>query len=239
MIRAVFFDVGHTLLRVQPSVGDLYAREAAVLGANAEPGNLARVFSKTFSEMSARLAASTVGIRASDDQEREMWRTVVRQVHAAVPALHSIDADRWHERLDAVFARPDVWSFYPDAEPTLHELRRRGFRLGVISNWSTRLRGIAEGMGLGSLVDFLVISAEVGVAKPDPRIFRRALELAEVRPEEAMHVGDLVDYDVRGAQAAGIHPVLLSRGDVVVQEAEGVSCVRDLRELLAIVPAGA
>jgi putative hydrolase of the HAD superfamily len=81
------------------------------------------------------------------------------------------------------------------------------------------------------LVDGVVTSAEVGAAKPEPRVFERALAVAGVAPGEALHVGDKVDNDVQGAEAAGIRAVLLQReGEPPV----GVEAIRSLRELPAL-----
>jgi putative hydrolase of the HAD superfamily len=81
----------------------------------------------------------------------------------------------------------------------------------VVSNWDVSLRGVLDDTGLAPLLDGLVISAEVGAAKPDPAIFERALEVAGAGRGEALHVGDTVDVDVAGALAAGLRAVHLDR----------------------------
>jgi putative hydrolase of the HAD superfamily len=81
------------------------------------------------------------------------------------------------------------------------------------------------------LVDAVVTSAEVGAAKPEPRVFERALTLARAEPGEALHVGDKVDNDVEGAAAAGIRAVLLQREG---EPPAGVTAIRSLRELPAL-----
>ena len=105
----------------------------------------------------------------------------------------------------------------------------------MVSNWDSRLRRISDGMGLTALVDFLVISAEAGVRKPDPGIFHLACEKAGVRPEEALHVGDLAEEDVVGAQRAGVRAILIERSKRMVDPASlpGVPVVKSLRELEA------
>ena len=72
-------------------------------------------------------------------------------------------------------------------------------------------RAKLELLGIDRLVDFVLVSEEFGVAKPDPEIFREALRLAGVRPEEAIFVGDSVEFDMAGAQAAGIPTVWVNR----------------------------
>lgn len=101
---------------------------------------------------------------------------------------------------------------YPEAAAVLAELRARGLRLVVASNWDCSLPRVLERAGLAQLVDGVVTSAVVGAAKPDPALFEAALAVAGCPPERALHVGDSVDKDVAGAAAAGIRAVLIDRG---------------------------
>jgi putative hydrolase of the HAD superfamily len=98
---------------------------------------------------------------------------------------------------------------FADAEPALSELRSRGLRLVCVSNWDISLPGVLERCGL--VLDGVVTSAESGSRKPDPEIFRIALELAGCEAGEAVHVGDTPEEDSDGARAAGIPHLLLDR----------------------------
>jgi putative hydrolase of the HAD superfamily len=93
----------------------------------------------------------------------------------------------------------------------LGELGELGVARVVVSNWDVSLRDVLDRTGLAPLLDGIVISAEVGVAKPDPAIFERALAVAGARPGEALHVGDTPEADVAGALAAGLRAVHLDR----------------------------
>ena len=120
---------------------------------------------------------------------------------------------------------------YPDVEPALRELRERGTTVVIASNWDCSLPEWLRPTGILELVDGVVTSAEVGAAKPNPRVFQRALGLAGVEPGEALHVGDKVDNDVEGAAAAGVRAVLIQReGDPPA----GVDSIRSLSELSAL-----
>ena len=120
---------------------------------------------------------------------------------------------------------------FPDAIPALSELRERGLTVVIASNWDCSLPDWLRPAGILELVDGVVTSAEVGAAKPNPRVFQRALGLAGVEPGEALHVGDKVDNDVEGAAAAGVRAVLIQReGDPPA----GVDSIRSLSELSAL-----
>jgi len=121
---------------------------------------------------------------------------------------------------------------FPDAAPALRELRAAGYPLVVVSNWDCSLPEWLGPPGLLELVDGVVSSAEVGAAKPDPAPFARGLELAGVRPEDALHVGDSLANDVAGARAAGVRAVLIDRAGAAPP---GVETVRSLLEVPSLV----
>lgn len=136
----------------------------------------------------------------------------------------------WSRLLDA----PSDLALFPDAKDALEELRGLGLALGVISNIGMSLDDHLDGFGIGHLLTVRVTTLDVMVGKPDARIFRRALELAQVEPSEAVHIGDSVFTDVRGAQNAGVAPVLVRRALSIESPPEGVPVAASLREAAAI-----
>jgi putative hydrolase of the HAD superfamily len=121
---------------------------------------------------------------------------------------------------------------FPDAAPALRELRSRGLRLVVASNWDCSLREVLASAGLRDLVDGAVSSAEAGAAKPDAAVFRAALAAAGCGAHDAVHVGDSEENDVAGAAAAGVRAVLLRRDGGA--GAAGVTTIAGLGELAAV-----
>jgi putative hydrolase of the HAD superfamily len=117
--------------------------------------------------------------------------------------LHALEADLDPEE----FARPYVATLefepLPGAAEAVSELERMGLRLAVVSNWDIALAGYLEQLGLAGSFETVVTSAEAGAPKPDPRIFRLALERMRVPPERALHIGDS-EADEEGARAAGM-----------------------------------
>jgi putative hydrolase of the HAD superfamily len=133
-------------------------------------------------------------------------------------------ADVEEALLGAVRFRP-----YPEVPEALWRLRADGARLAVVSNWDVSLHDVLERTRLRPLVDAVVISAEVGVAKPDPAIFHAALERLGANADDALHVGDSLEHDVAGARAAGLEAVLVARDGASVPA--GVRAVSSLAEL--------
>jgi putative hydrolase of the HAD superfamily len=120
---------------------------------------------------------------------------------------------------------------YPEVPGVLRELRRRGEAIVVVSNWDVSLHDVLERTALRPLVDAVVTSAELGVAKPDRRIFEHALGLAGATPAEAVHAGDDLRADVEGARGAGIAAVLVARDGEPAPP--GVRAVPTLEGLIA------
>ena len=150
------------------------------------------------------------------------------------------DADLVHELNEArarALAENGV-HLWDDSIPTLRELRGRGIRTAVVSNCDHATRPIVDDLGLGREVDAIVLSFEVGAAKPDPEIYRAALDAIGARPAEAVFVDDQPLY-CRGAEAIGIRSFLIRRGDADPVEGFGAEGDRetlpDLRSLLQLV----
>jgi HAD superfamily hydrolase (TIGR01509 family) len=129
-------------------------------------------------------------------------------------------------------------ALYADVLPTLERLAARG-RIGILANQPEATRSALERDGVAAYVDVWVISGETGFAKPDPRIFRHAVEAAGCSPERAVFVGNRLDYDVRPARAAGMRAIWLLRGEAPsrptpVQLAEADAAIRSLDELPSV-----
>jgi putative hydrolase of the HAD superfamily len=147
-----------------------------------------------------------------------------------LPAAAALDRDELTDvLLDSIRFSP-----YPDAAPVLAQLRDVGILVAVVSNWDCSLPNVLADVGLGGAVDAVVVSAEVGVAKPDPRIFEVALERLRRDATEALAVGDSLETDVAGAHAAGVRAVLLDRtGAIPAAGVEKVKSLSDVASLLA------
>ena len=205
MIRAVFFDAGNTLVRMNYAA---IAVELAAHGVRATPDEVQRA------EWRARVRLDDeVFAPASGAASTESGSSAGRYVRLILEALGVTDgavADAMAEWRRAYNAPAGLFTVAdPSAEPALELARARGLTAGVISNSNGTIRATLRALGLLPSLDFVLDSAEVGVEKPDPRIFRLALEQAHVAPREAVYVGDLYSVDVRGARAAGLDAVLL------------------------------
>lgn len=221
-VRAVLLDMFDTLVELQPPAPRLRARLLELTGVDVGHEAAARGFA---AEIGHYLANHMQGRdEAGLDALRDDCAAVLHEA-LGVEGLERAAVRR--AMLDSLRFRP-----FPDVLPALRALRARGVRLVVVSNWDWSLPEWLERAGLAELVDGVVSSAAVGSAKLSPRIFRVALDLAGVAPEQALHVGDSVASDVEGARAAGVRAVLIARSGAAP---EGLEAIRSLEELPSLI----
>ncbi len=208
--KAVFFDAGGTLLRVYPSVGDIYARHARAYGFDGNAQDLNRQFSVEWKNLGGM---EGLGRKKGEAVEQDFWRTLVRQTFEPFGGLNDFDAYFTH--IYDVFRDGNSWRVYEDVLESgiLNTLKNRGTVLGVISNWDSRLPQILKNTGLAEYFQFILASTVVGSAKPDVGIFEEALRLSGVSADQACHIGDEVHTDFEGARNAGLDSILLDRKD--------------------------
>jgi len=199
-VRMVFFDVGGTVLRVQPSVGEVYSRTAADHGFDVESGWLGERFKAAWKESIRRSwARSHV---CSGEILRDEWFTVVRDTFgSSVPDPHLRPL---FEDLYEKFVSASAWSLVAGARETFERLRSWGIRLGVLSNWDSRLPRTLEQLGLDHYFEVVVISYEVGYEKPHRKIFDEAVRRAGEPPARVLHVGDSWESDIEPARQYGL-----------------------------------
>jgi HAD superfamily hydrolase (TIGR01509 family) len=147
--------------------------------------------------------------RGAGGSEGHVWLsyfdTIIRRCGIASDAAPAVA-----ETLKKLHERDHMWTWVQEGAPTaLTRVRELGYRVGVVSNADGRVEALFDRVGLTPYVDFVIDSHTVGVAKPDPRIFRMGADRLGLPPEECLYVGDLYAVDVLGARAAGLRPLLL------------------------------
>ncbi len=215
-IRAVLFDAGNTLLFLD------HPRMAAAVGA-------ALGLPLTGPALAAGAAVATRAMEEPrvDDRARATAYLEALFLEAGVPPARLPEV---RDCLARLHGERHLWSGTAgDTREALARLRAAGLRLGVVSNSDGRVAEALEAAGLREYFDVVVDSTLAGVEKPDPAIFRAALEVLEVPPAEALYVGDLYEVDVVGANAAGIPAVLLLPPGA--PRPEGCATVGSLEEL--------
>ena len=207
MIGAILFDAAGTLFYLTRTVGDHYAYVGREVGLDLDTQQLESAFHVAWKQMPRRPAID--GPRENDD--KGWWHELVGRVFDQVaPSLSELDRDNFFEVAYEHFAEAGVWELYPEVLDVLEQLRER-FQLAVISNFDGRLRFILQNLGISKYFAHVFISSELGADKPDPEIFRRALKVMHLDPNEVLHVGDDAERDWKAAKEAGLLVFQLDR----------------------------
>jgi putative hydrolase of the HAD superfamily len=233
-LRAVFLDIGDTVMRPNPSWEHVYAMAFAEYGIDVAIEDLHAALRRAYHHGGWGMEGGF-----EPDEETSFRRTV--QIDAAAIAELGVGPmpDAFYRRLSELFLVTSHWHVFPDAIPALDALRARGLIVGAVSNWVWQLPELLHSLDLVSRFDFVAASARIGYEKPHRRIFEWALAEAGVPAETVLHVGDHVDADVEGATAVGIGAVLIDRDGRHAPDAvpAGIPVIRSLDELLPIVDA--
>jgi putative hydrolase of the HAD superfamily len=227
LTQVIFFDAGGTLFEVRGGVGKIYSKIAARHGVTIEPETVDKLFRTAFMAKTSMGLPAVTGDPAS--AERQWWLGLVRQVFAGRMPESIFPA--YFAELYEHFRSSDAWLLYPDVQPALELLRFKGLRLGIISNFDSRLKEIVANLGIPPLIEQITTSWSARAAKPDPQIFLRAVAGMQISPSRAIHVGDSVREDIEGAQSAGLTPILIDRHSSYPQWNQ-TRRIRSLSELL-------
>jgi putative hydrolase of the HAD superfamily len=218
-IRAVTFDVGGTLIEPWPSVGHIYAEIAARDGVkNISPDLLTERFKAAWRE------------RKDFGYARSAWAELVDETFRGL--CGKPPSETFFSELYDHFAEPKAWRIFHDVLPTLKELASAPVRLAVISNWDERLRPLLNRLELGKFFEAVIVSCEVGSAKPSAAIFEAAVNELQLAADSILHVGDSFELDVQGARAAGFRAMQIHRSGS--PDADSINSLAELPAKLGI-----
>jgi putative hydrolase of the HAD superfamily len=226
-LKAVFFDVDFTLIYPGPMFrGEGYRTFCARYGMDVDASKFAEAVSR---------AAPLLDGPEEARYDAEIFVVYTRRIIEGMGGRGE-QLDACAREIYAEWAACQHFELYDDVPGVLRELSAAGLRIGLISNSHRCLASFQSHFELQGLISATISSSEHGFMKPHPSIFSAALQLVDVKPAEAVMVGDSLRHDVEGAIRAGMRGVLLHRGDGPIAGADEVTVpvIRSLRELSAI-----
>jgi putative hydrolase of the HAD superfamily len=225
-VEAILFDLGGTCLEID------HARIAEAVAARGEAPPAGWV---SRAERAGRVRIAERTAHGSDNAGH--WRAFLDAMLAEAGA-DAGDHQAIHDELRAFHLRHNLWNrVMPGIPETLRALSERGYRVAALSNSDGRAEAILSRLGIAHEFEFVVDSHEVGMEKPDPRIFHLACARLELPASRCAYVGDVIPIDVEGARAAGLVPVLLDvYGSYAASDTAGVPRVAEPAQLLGLFP---
>jgi REG-2-like HAD superfamily hydrolase len=201
-LQAVFIDVGNTLVYEEPSRFEIYAETARERGLTIRTEDMDRMMRQAHKELPQEVGGA---FRYTD-----LWfEAYIERIFHDYLGLEQNQLAPLRAELFGRFSEPSTFDLFPGTLELLDRFRERGLVLGLVSNWSARLPKLMDALDISPRVDFVVTSAIERCEKPDPAIWKTALERAEVPADRALHAGDDVEKDLLGARRAGLRSVLV------------------------------
>ena len=230
-IRAIFFDVGFTLLRPHPSLVEVVQGVAERAGVSIPLEDLRAQY-----PLASQTLTGSHHILGATWADNERINATWRSYFAALLKPFITDAAVLHACVEASLAEFDrhvTWQPYPDVLPALAQLRGR-YTLGIISDWGIGLGPILHAHDLSQYFAFQIVSATSRRAKPDPALFMEALQRGDALGDYTLYIGDTYVQDILGARAAGIHPILIDRRQRLDPALVDCPVIHTLDDLLAL-----
>ena len=227
--RAVFFDVGETLVHPAPSFPELFTQVLEREGHRVLPQDVlaaSRAVTARFSEASRDGDLWTT----SPERSRAFWRSVYASMLAdlGLPSANGL-----RDALYRAFTDRANYALFDDVLPVVQALASEGYALGLVSNFEAWLDELLAELGVREMFGVRIISGIEGLEKPDPRIYRLALERAGVDAAHAVYVGDNPEFDIDPPAALGMFPVLIDRrGRHAEHVGARITDLADLAEVL-------
>jgi putative hydrolase of the HAD superfamily len=215
MHQAIVYDAVGTLIHVQPSVAHIYATIGKRFGSRLTVAQIEDRFRAAF--MRQERLDQDVGWRTDEARERQRWRAIVAEVLDDVA-----DAAGCFEALFDAFGKAEAWTCDADAAAVIANIRERGVKQAVASNFDRRLRGVLQAMPALNGLSPIVISSEVGWRKPAPEFFAHLMDALQLPANEILFVGDDRGNDFDAARRAGMRALLLDTQNKHLDVAERV-----------------
>jgi putative hydrolase of the HAD superfamily len=230
----VTFDIGGTLLTFRPDQLQEWCVVLSEVGVNVETGRIEAALAGARPRAAAHRRAAVgadhrVSVEAGEARRRRFIVDVLRDA-----GVSDADLPRAEAAMKAAFDSPRMYVAFDDALPVLRELWLRGLKLAAVSNTWPAMPKILMALGFDEYLGYWVVSEFLGVEKPAPAIFERALAIAGAEPGRAIHVGDDLATDVEGALGVGMRAVLLDRSGRAQPDGRA-PVIQRLDELLTIV----
>ena len=232
-IKAIFFDFDGTLRHSVPSGGEIFTEYILTLGLRVSYEDRTRAlrWEHLYWANSADLRDDLL---AHSGETENFWVEYSRRRLVALGASNSTAvelAPKVSAHMAEMYKPESIVN--GDVRQVLPQLKQAGYVMAVISNRTNPFQDEVEKYGLSEFFHFSLAAGEVDSYKPDPGVFKHALDRANVTASEAVYVGDNYFADVVGSRRAGLVPVLLDPGGIFPEA--GCATIKSFDELESVI----
>ncbi|KAJ1721211.1 Haloacid dehalogenase-like hydrolase domain-containing protein 3 [Coemansia erecta] len=233
-IRLITFDIFDTLYKPSVPVSRTYAEPLRKLGIKVDEQNVARAFAQAFKQTHTEYPnyGREFHLTSSD-----WWTLVIKRTwtNAGVDLAVHPELCRAIAPLIEHFGSGRGYVLFPEVPKVLKHIRRKGVKMGVISNMDESGETVLRHLGIREYFDFVMKSVTTGIEKPDARAFAMALAAVSVPAYDALHIGDSERCDYLPARRAGMEALLVCRDRVPDSVAYSEDIIPGLNNLIAMI----
>jgi putative hydrolase of the HAD superfamily len=227
----VLFDAVGTLIHPHPGPVETYFQFARRFGSKLDQSTIThrfrderrRFFGGADSDGPVRPGA----LPSTDEIEKELWRRLVETIISDVRPIEPLFESLWNH-----FSKAENWKVFSDVAPCLNTLRGQKVRIGIASNFDSRVREVVASLNLLRPSEPLFYSADVGYRKPDPEFYRQIESRLDFSPTKILMVGDDWKNDCDAPTQFGWHALWLDRENRPQEEfSNSCICLETLGEI--------
>ena len=210
--QMIYFDAGDTLLTI-PAAQTILKQYLQMRYMDRDEAHIAELFTEAF-RLFYYVNKRDSFEACTPESDREFWVNLYKYVLHKLGVHEEWSEDEIHaccHELYDIYTAPEYYELFDDVVPCLERLRSMGFRMGIVSNFAPTLKAILESKGILHYFEPVIVSTEVGLEKPDPAIFKLALDKAELAPEHILYIGDHETNDIWAPGQVGIDAVRIIR----------------------------
>lgn len=209
MIKAVIFDWFNTLARYEPPRETVHSKALQEFGFKVPPANLIKPLLSADKYYFDENMKIPIRNRSAAEQEKIMVRYEEIVMNEAGLQFSPDLPEKVYRRGNVLFRDMLDFVLFEEVLSLMKDLKEKELAIGLLTNYAKDMSPLINRLGLSNYIDFVVTPYNAGTDKPDPGIFRFALQQAGVRADEAIYVGDQYKIDIVGAQSAGIAKALM------------------------------
>jgi putative hydrolase of the HAD superfamily len=210
--KMIFFDASDTLITIPEArrIFQMYLSQRSIEREETQIDELlAEAFRLFYYDKTPGLFGS-----CTPESDRAFWMelyTFVLQKLGAHDVWSKDELNRYSHELYDIFTAPEHYHLFDDVKVSLTRLQEMGLRLGIVSNFAPTLHAVLESKGIAHFFEPVIVSTEVGLEKPDPAIFKLAIERSGLAPKDILYIGDHTINDIWAPRQAGMHAVQIFR----------------------------